>query len=87
MTHEYTLFVNGRVLTMAGASHADPIGNRATAVAIAGDRILAVGTDDDARAISGGDSSSISADERSPPGSRTLLRPRSSKGCGSVDCR
>jgi predicted amidohydrolase YtcJ len=56
MTHEYTLLVNGTVLTMDGASPADPIGRRANAVAIAGDRILAVETDVEVRAISRGDS-------------------------------
>jgi predicted amidohydrolase YtcJ len=41
---------------MAGATRSDPIGRRATAVAIAANRILAVGTDDEIRAVSRGDS-------------------------------
>lgn len=49
MTHEYTLLTGGRVIR--GASWAE-----ATAIAWAADTILAIGTDEEVRAISRGDS-------------------------------
>jgi len=49
MTHEYTLLIGGRVIR--GPSRAE-----ATAIAWAADTILAVGTDEEVRAISRGDS-------------------------------
>ncbi len=49
MTHEYTLLVGGRVVRSGG----DP---EATAIAWAADTILAIGGDEEVRAISRGDS-------------------------------
>lgn len=49
MTHEYTLLSGGRVIR--GASQPD-----ATAIAWAADTVLAIGTDEEVRAISRGDS-------------------------------
>ena len=49
MTHQYTLLVGGIVIPGGGAPDA-------TAIAWAGDTILAIGTDDEVRAISRGDS-------------------------------
>lgn len=49
MTHRYTLLIGGTVIP--GGGEAD-----ATAIAWAGDTVLAIGTDDEVRAISRGDS-------------------------------
>ncbi len=49
MTHLYTLLIGGTVLPGGGEPDA-------TAIAWAGDTILAIGTDDEVRAISRGDS-------------------------------
>jgi hypothetical protein len=49
VTHEYTLLVGGTVMAGAGMEHA-------TAIAWAADTILAIGTDEEVRAISRGDS-------------------------------
>ena len=49
MTHEYTLLVGGTVIAGGGA----PV---ATAIAWADDTVLAIGTDEEVRAISRGDS-------------------------------
>jgi hypothetical protein len=49
VTHEYTLLVGGRVLPGGDAP-------AATAIAWAGDTVLALGSDEEVRAISRGDS-------------------------------
>jgi hypothetical protein len=49
VTHEYTLLTGGRVIR-------GPTGAEATAIAWAADTILAIGTDEEVRAISRGDS-------------------------------
>ncbi len=54
MTHEYTILTGGRILALPdGASVPDA---PATAIAWAGDTVLAVGTDEAVRAVSRGDS-------------------------------
>jgi predicted amidohydrolase YtcJ len=52
VTHEYVIALGGRIL----ASPADPDAPPPTAIAWAADRVLAVGSDADVRAISRGDS-------------------------------
>jgi hypothetical protein len=69
MTHEYTILVNGVVEGHREAASATPIATataeaRATAVAYAGGVVLAVGTDDEIRAISRGDSRLIDLEGR-----------------------
>lgn len=49
MTHEYTVLFGGTVMAGGGGSHA-------TAIAWAGDTVIAIGNDADVRAISRGDS-------------------------------
>lgn len=56
MTHEYVILVGGRVEPRHGEPAAGRPGDVATALAWAGDRVLAVGSDEIVCAISRGDS-------------------------------
>lgn len=56
MTHEYIIFVGGRVEPGRADPAAGHPGGVATALAWAADRVLAVGPDEDVRSISRGDS-------------------------------
>lgn len=68
MTHEYTLLLGGRVIPGGGAPEA-------TAIAWAADTILAIGSDEEVRSISRGDSHVVDltgAVVRSPESGPTL---------------
>jgi hypothetical protein len=70
VTHEYTLLVGGRVIRGDDAPDA-------TAIAWAADTILAIGSDDEVRAISRGDSHVVDLAGATvmPPESGTALEP------------
>jgi hypothetical protein len=59
VTHEYIVAVGGRILLTGALDPAEPT---PTAIAWAGDRVLAVGPDDAVRAISRGDSAFLDLD-------------------------